>query len=152
MHPLVLTQLMVLLMLANGTPVVAKKLLGERCSHPLDGSVNFVDGLDGLLAGISLIAVATLGINSLTADPIQPVVAMLCALLAGSLLGFLFWTLGARHYSQEAVGLNFVLISGMNFWISAPDETNISSKLACLATEVSRETTWVCRQRLRWTV
>lgn len=52
-------------------------------------SVNFVDGLDGLLAGISLIAVATLGINSLFVEPIQPVVAMLCALLAGSLLGFL---------------------------------------------------------------
>jgi O-antigen/teichoic acid export membrane protein len=32
---------------------------------------------------------------------------------AGSLLGFLFWTLGARHYAQESVGRNFVLISGM---------------------------------------
>jgi UDP-GlcNAc:undecaprenyl-phosphate GlcNAc-1-phosphate transferase len=52
-------------------------------------SVNFVDGLDGLLAGISLIAVATLGVISLVAAPIQPVTAMLCALLAGALLGFL---------------------------------------------------------------
>ena len=32
---------------------------------------------------------------------------------AGSLLGFLFWTLAARHYSERSVGLNFVLISGM---------------------------------------
>jgi UDP-GlcNAc:undecaprenyl-phosphate GlcNAc-1-phosphate transferase len=52
-------------------------------------SVNFVDGLDGLLAGIALIAVTTMGVISLIAAPIQPVVAMLCALLAGSLLGFL---------------------------------------------------------------
>ena len=52
-------------------------------------SVNFVDGLDGLLAGIALIAVTTMGVISLVLDPIQPVVAMLCALLAGSLLGFL---------------------------------------------------------------
>jgi len=52
-------------------------------------SVNFVDGLDGLLAGIALIAVTTLGVISLVVPPIQPVVAMLCALLAGSLLGFL---------------------------------------------------------------
>jgi O-antigen/teichoic acid export membrane protein len=32
---------------------------------------------------------------------------------SGSLLGFLFWTVAARHYSEEAVGLNFVVISAM---------------------------------------
>lgn len=52
-------------------------------------SVNFVDGLDGLLAGIALIAVTTLGVISMIDSPIQPVVAILCALLAGALLGFL---------------------------------------------------------------
>jgi UDP-GlcNAc:undecaprenyl-phosphate GlcNAc-1-phosphate transferase len=53
-------------------------------------SVNFVDGLDGLLAGVALIAATTLGVISLV-DPVspQPLVAVLCALLAGSLLGFL---------------------------------------------------------------
>ena len=53
-------------------------------------SANFVDGLDGLLAGIALIAAGTLGLISLIdpANP-QPLVALLCALLAGSLLGFL---------------------------------------------------------------
>jgi UDP-GlcNAc:undecaprenyl-phosphate/decaprenyl-phosphate GlcNAc-1-phosphate transferase len=53
-------------------------------------SANFVDGLDGLLAGIALIAATTLGVISLV-DPSspQPLVALLCALLAGSLLGFL---------------------------------------------------------------
>ena len=52
-------------------------------------SVNFIDGLDGLLAGVALIAVITLGVISLVDPPIQPAVAVLCALLAGSLLGFL---------------------------------------------------------------
>jgi UDP-GlcNAc:undecaprenyl-phosphate GlcNAc-1-phosphate transferase len=52
-------------------------------------SVNFIDGLDGLLTGVSLIAVSTLGIISLVDTPIQPVVAVMCALLAGALLGFL---------------------------------------------------------------
>ena len=51
-------------------------------------SVNFIDGLDGLLAGVALIAVSTLGIIALQ-DPDQTAVAVLCALLAGSLLGFL---------------------------------------------------------------
>ena len=52
-------------------------------------SVNFIDGLDGLLAGIALIAVSTLGVISLVQTPIQPIVAIMCALLAGALLGFL---------------------------------------------------------------
>ena len=37
-------QLLVLLMLANGTPVFAKKILGERFAYPLDCGVEFVDG------------------------------------------------------------------------------------------------------------
>ena len=44
MHPLVIAQLLILLMLANGTPVAAKKLLDERYSYPLDGNLDFVDG------------------------------------------------------------------------------------------------------------
>jgi UDP-GlcNAc:undecaprenyl-phosphate/decaprenyl-phosphate GlcNAc-1-phosphate transferase len=52
-------------------------------------SANFVDGLDGLLTGIALIAAVTLGAVSLFPPEPQPMVALLCALLAGSLLGFL---------------------------------------------------------------
>lgn len=52
-------------------------------------SANFVDGLDGLLGGIAIIAAVTLGIVSLIGPSVQPFVAVLCALLAGSLLGFL---------------------------------------------------------------
>src|SRR5205807_6684279 len=44
MHPVVVLQLLILLMLANGTPVIAKKLLGERYSYPLDGNLTFADG------------------------------------------------------------------------------------------------------------
>jgi CDP-diglyceride synthetase len=43
-HPWPILQLLILLMLANGTPVVAKKILGERLAYPLDGGVKFVDG------------------------------------------------------------------------------------------------------------
>jgi CDP-2,3-bis-(O-geranylgeranyl)-sn-glycerol synthase len=42
--PRAILQLLVLLALANGTPVVAKKILGERFAYPLDGGVEFVDG------------------------------------------------------------------------------------------------------------
>jgi len=43
-HPWPILQLLVLLMLANGTPVVAKKIFGERFAYPLDGGIEFVDG------------------------------------------------------------------------------------------------------------
>jgi hypothetical protein len=41
--PIVL-RLLLLLFLANGTPVMVKKLLGNRWSYPLDGDREFVDG------------------------------------------------------------------------------------------------------------
>ena len=44
MHPFPIGQLLFLLMLANGTPVVAKKILGSRYSYPLDCDLAFADG------------------------------------------------------------------------------------------------------------
>jgi hypothetical protein len=34
-----------LLLLANGTPVIAKKLLGSRLAYPIDAGKKFFDGL-----------------------------------------------------------------------------------------------------------
>ena len=44
MQPVVALQLLILLMLANGTPVIAKKVLGGHYSYPLDGGLAFADG------------------------------------------------------------------------------------------------------------
>ena len=44
MHPVVVLQLLILLMLANGTPVIAEKMLGGDYSYPLDGNLTFADG------------------------------------------------------------------------------------------------------------
>jgi CDP-2,3-bis-(O-geranylgeranyl)-sn-glycerol synthase len=44
MHPIAVLQLLILLMLANGTPVIAKKMLGGHYSYPLDGDLTFADG------------------------------------------------------------------------------------------------------------
>jgi CDP-diglyceride synthetase len=43
-HTWPILQLLTLLVVANGTPVIAKKILGERLAYPLDGGVEFVDG------------------------------------------------------------------------------------------------------------
>jgi CDP-archaeol synthase len=44
MHYVLLAQLLILLSLANGSPVIAKRVFGETCAVPLDGNVRFVDG------------------------------------------------------------------------------------------------------------
>jgi UDP-GlcNAc:undecaprenyl-phosphate GlcNAc-1-phosphate transferase len=56
-------------------------------------SINFIDGLDGLSVGVALIAALTLGLISLSGNvgEYQPMVALLCAALAGALAGFLPW-------------------------------------------------------------
>jgi UDP-GlcNAc:undecaprenyl-phosphate GlcNAc-1-phosphate transferase len=72
-------------------------------------AVNFVDGLDGLLTGIALIAVTVLGVISLVDQPIQPAVAVICGLLAGSLLGFLPYNF---HPARVFIGTAGVLAVG----------------------------------------
>ncbi len=44
MQPLVILQLLILLLLANGTPVIAKRIWGRRFAYPLDGGISFFDG------------------------------------------------------------------------------------------------------------
>ena len=44
MHGSLLLQLLILLVVANGTAVVAKKILGVAFGRPLDGGALFVDG------------------------------------------------------------------------------------------------------------
>ena len=44
MHGSLLVQLLILLVVANGTAVVAKKILGVAFGRPLDGGALFVDG------------------------------------------------------------------------------------------------------------
>lgn len=43
-QPVLIAQLLVLLTLANGTPVIAKKILGTVLAHPLDGGITLADG------------------------------------------------------------------------------------------------------------
>jgi UDP-GlcNAc:undecaprenyl-phosphate GlcNAc-1-phosphate transferase len=72
-------------------------------------SINFIDGLDGLSSGIGLIAAVTLGVISLTDQFSQPYVAVLCFVLAGSLLGFLRWNF---HPATIFVGTSGVMFIG----------------------------------------
>lgn len=44
MHPWLILQVLVLLGLANGMPVIINKLLGSRFSYRVDGEIVFIDG------------------------------------------------------------------------------------------------------------
>jgi UDP-GlcNAc:undecaprenyl-phosphate/decaprenyl-phosphate GlcNAc-1-phosphate transferase len=71
-------------------------------------SLNFIDGLDGLSSGIALIAAVTLGLLSLSVGAAQPVVAILCFVLAGGLLGFLRWNFYPAVIFQGTAGVMFL--------------------------------------------
>jgi CDP-archaeol synthase len=67
MHLLAIAQLLILLTLANGAPVVAKLILGKHFSRPLDLDRKFIDGkpllgptktIRGLLMAIAVTAAA----------------------------------------------------------------------------------------------
>lgn len=72
-------------------------------------SINWIDGLDGLSTGVSLIAAVTLGVVSITATPIYPLVGLLCMVLAGALAGFLPWNF---HPARIFIGTAGVMAVG----------------------------------------
>jgi UDP-GlcNAc:undecaprenyl-phosphate GlcNAc-1-phosphate transferase len=71
-------------------------------------SINWIDGLDGLSTGVSLIAAVTLGIISLTTQVGQALIAVLCFALAGALLGFLRWNFNPASIFTGTSGVQFV--------------------------------------------
>lgn len=88
MDHLLLLQLMVLLGIANGAPIIATKLFGSRLAAPLDGGLKLRDG-------------APLFGDSKT---IRGVVASLgCTALAAPLLGF-DWVTGAGFAAASLAG------------------------------------------------
>ena len=57
----------------------------------MTNTVNWMDGVDGLAAGVSVIAGLMLGIHALRLDPVQYTVAMVPLALAGAAAGFLLF-------------------------------------------------------------
>ncbi len=74
-------------------------------------SINFIDGLDGLSTGIALIAAVTLGTISLGfgTKENEPLVALLCFILAGALAGFLRWNF---HPASIFSGTSGIMVVG----------------------------------------
>ncbi len=88
MHPLPILQVLALTALANGVPVIAKKILGQWCAWPLDGGVNFLDGRPCLGASKTL----------------RGVVLGIVASSAGAPLVGVSWTIGLRAGAAAMAG------------------------------------------------
>ena len=113
MQPLVILQLLVLLTVANGTPVLAKRLLGRRFSWPLDGGCRFFDGrpLFGpskTLRGVVL----SLGVTAALAPLVGLSPAIGVTVAAAAMLGDLVSSFVKRRMnrpsSSQALGLDQV--------------------------------------------
>jgi UDP-GlcNAc:undecaprenyl-phosphate GlcNAc-1-phosphate transferase len=111
-------------------------------------SINFIDGLDGLSSGISLIAAATLGIISFTTAAGvtgQPLVGVLCFVLAGSLLGFLRWNF---HPAKIFIGTTGVMFVGyMLAILSILGAAKVAVALLVLGVPII-DTFWIIVRRL----
>ena len=71
-------------------------------------ALNFMDGLDGLAAGISAIAAATLGAIALLPQVQEPFVAWMAFSLAGATLGFLIFNFHPARLFMGTSGVVFV--------------------------------------------
>ena len=71
-------------------------------------SINWIDGLDGLSTGVAIIAAVTLGLISLSTRVEQPLIAVLCFVLAGALLGFLRWNFHPARIFSGTSGVQFI--------------------------------------------
>jgi len=112
-HLLLLGKILALLGIANGTPIIARKLLGDRFAQPLDGGFRWFDGRP-LFGASKTIRGLTLSIAcTALAAPLLGIEAVLGAGLASaSMLGdlassFVKRRLGLRPHSQ-ALGLDQV--------------------------------------------
>ncbi|MGZ9586288.1 MraY family glycosyltransferase [Paenibacillus marinisediminis] len=81
-------------------------------------AINLIDGLDGLAAGVSAISIGTLLVMAVIMG--NPVVILLCSLLLGSIIGFLFFNFHpARIFMGDTgslfLGFSLAVLSMLGF-------------------------------------
>lgn len=110
-HVLLLGKILLLLGIANGTPIIARKLLGERFGAPLDGGLKGFDGRPLLGASKTIRGLVLAILCAALAAPVLGIQVVLgTGLASASMLGdlissFIKRRLGLRTHSQ-AFGLD----------------------------------------------
>ncbi|MCP5364208.1 MAG: CDP-archaeol synthase [Hyphomicrobiales bacterium] len=113
MQPIVILQVLILVFVANGTPVVAKKVWGGHLSYPVDGGLRFMDGRRVL--GPSK-TVRGLFVSILLTSACAPLIGLdwnigaviACAAMAGDLFSSFVKRRQRLPASAQAIGLDQV--------------------------------------------
>jgi len=133
MHPLLILKLLILLAVANGVPVIAKRILGDRFAYPADLGMNFPDGerLYGptkTVRGVGLSIFATAAVAPLLGFPLKIGALIAAAAMVGDLLSSFVKRRLKIPPSGQALGLDqipeslFPLLACMDpLQLSIPD-------------------------------
>jgi CDP-2,3-bis-(O-geranylgeranyl)-sn-glycerol synthase len=104
-------QILILLTLANGSPVIAKNILGNYCSWPLDANMMFVDGrplfgASKTVRGILVSVVTTSACAPLLGLKLKIGLVVATTAMAGDLLSSFMKRRLSLQSSSKAVGLD----------------------------------------------
>lgn len=126
--------------------ILPSLLVGLLWTILVMNAVNFSDGVDGLLGGISLVAFTALFLVSLRPEVNQPAVAILSAILAGTALSFLVFNFPpARIFAGTSGSFFFGFsIAALSLFAGA----KVATALLVLAVPVL-DALFVIRERIR---
>jgi CDP-diglyceride synthetase len=113
MHAGLIFEVLVLLLVANGTPILAKRLLGDRLSHSLDGGLVFFDGRPVFGHSKTLRGVVLALLITSVAAPIMGVrwqigALVACAAMAGDLISSFIKRRANLPPGALAIGLDHI--------------------------------------------
>jgi UDP-GlcNAc:undecaprenyl-phosphate GlcNAc-1-phosphate transferase len=121
-------------------------LIGLLWTVLVMNAVNWADGVDGLLGGVSAVAFSTIFLVALRPDVNQPTVAILAAISVGLSLGFLMFNIPPARIIAGTAGSFFVgfLITALSLFAGA----KIATALLVLSVPVL-DAIFVIRGRIR---
>jgi UDP-GlcNAc:undecaprenyl-phosphate/decaprenyl-phosphate GlcNAc-1-phosphate transferase len=109
-------------------------------------AINWLDGIDGISGGVTFIAAVTIFFLSLKPEVNQPPVAIISAVLAGTLLGFLIFNF---HPSRILAGTAGSMFMGFSLAVLAIfSGTKIATSLLVISIPVV-DFLWVIFERIR---
>lgn len=135
-----------ILMLDSGMGVLFSVALVILWLIIIMNSINWVDGIDGLSGGIAFITVATIFFLSFHLEVNQPPIAIMCAILMGTILGFLMFNFYPSKILAGTTGAMFMGFSLAVLAIFAG--TKIATSLLVLAIPII-DFFWVIRERIK---
>ena len=112
----------------------------------LINSMNWIDGIDGLSGGVTLIGALTIFVLSLKPEVDQPAMAILALILAGTALGFLIFNFNPSLVLAGTAGSNFMGFALAVLAIFAG--TKIATSLLVMSIPLI-DFLWVIGERLR---